>query len=55
MQRRPDLDGQSVPTWEQVQASGYVVWDDARDGPRIVVDMTDANEGYRIAMRHLSN
>jgi predicted kinase len=55
MQRRPDLDGQSMPTWEQVQASGYVAWDEARDGPRHVVDMTDADEGYRMAMRHLSN
>jgi predicted kinase len=54
-QRQPDLDGQSVPTWEQVQASGYVAWDEARDGPRVVIDMTDSDEGYRMAMRHLSN
>jgi hypothetical protein len=42
-------------TWEQVLASGYVAWDEARDGPRVVIDMTDAGEGYRMAMRHLSN
>lgn len=54
MQRKPDLDGQNVPTWEQVRASDYLVWDDARDGPRIVVDMIDADAGYRKAMRHLS-
>jgi predicted kinase len=53
--RQPDLDGQSVPTWEQVQASGYVAWDEARHGPRVVIDMTDSDEGYRMAMRHLSN
>lgn len=54
-QRKPDLDGQNVPTWEQVQASDYLAWDDARDGPRILVDMIDADEGYRNAMRHLGS
>lgn len=53
MQRRPDMDGQSVPTWEQVEAASYAPWDEARDGPRIAIDMTDADEGYRTAMRHL--
>jgi predicted kinase len=53
-QRRPDLDGQTVPTWEQVQVSDYLAWDEVRDGTRIVVDMIDADEGYRTALRHLA-
>jgi predicted kinase len=55
IERKPDLDGQSVPTWEQVQASDYLTWDETRDGPRIVVDMIDADEGYWNAIRHLGN
>ena len=54
-QRKPDLDGQDVPTWEQVQAGDYLACDDTRDGPRVVIDMIDADEGYRTAMRHLAN
>jgi hypothetical protein len=31
-----------VPTWQDdVAAPGYVPWDEARDGPRLVVDTTD--------------
>jgi predicted kinase len=39
--RRPDLPGQRVPTWEEVRAGGYVPWDELRDGPRHVLDTAD--------------
>lgn len=39
--RRPDLADQSVPTWEQVEACDYEIWDCERDGPRIAIDMAD--------------
>jgi predicted kinase len=39
--RTPDLPDQVVPTWDDVLAWDYVLWDDERDGPRIEVDMTD--------------
>lgn len=37
-QRRSDLPGLAVPTWEQVTGGGYQPWDEARDGPRLLVD-----------------
>lgn len=40
-QRRPDMDGQVVPTWEQVLTLQYEVWDEHRDGPRLLVDGAD--------------
>ena len=52
-ERRPDLDGQSVPSWEQVLAGDYVDLDEARDGARIIVDMLNTDEGYRTAIGHL--
>lgn len=55
MRRQPDMDGQSVPTWEEVQAGTYLPWDEARDGRRTVIDMTDDEDGYRTAMRQLGN
>jgi len=48
--RRPDLAGQAVPAWDQVVAAKYVAWDDLRDGPRHVIDMTDAAAGVRAAL-----
>lgn len=40
--RRPDLAGQVVPTWAEVQAGGYEPWDETRDGPRHLIDTTDS-------------
>lgn len=40
--RRPDLPGQRVPTWADVSAGQWIPWDEDRDGPRTVVDTTDA-------------
>jgi len=33
-----------------VVATEYVAWDDLRDGPRHVIDMTDAAAGVRAAL-----
>lgn len=52
--RRPDLPGQSVPTWAEVTGRDYVPWDEERDGPRVVVDMTDTAHGVAMARRELS-
>lgn len=39
-ERRPDMAGQQVPTWESVEALDWAPWDDERDGSRTVVDTT---------------
>ena len=52
--RVPDLPGQVVPTWEDVLAREYVEWDAARDGPRVLIDMTRPAEGLRRAERALA-
>lgn len=36
-QRSSDLDGLTVPTWEQVLAREYQPWDEHRDGPRLIL------------------
>lgn len=52
--RHPDLPGQVVPTWEQVQGGEYLPWDEQRDGPRHVIHMTDTDQGAAAAIRLLS-
>jgi predicted kinase len=37
-QRRPDMDAQRVPTWDDVLAAEYQPWEESRDGHRLVVD-----------------
>jgi predicted kinase len=44
--RTPDLADQVVPTWDDVLAWEYVPWGDERDGPRVVVDMTDPDDAF---------
>lgn len=51
--RQPDLAGQTVPTWDEVIANDYVTWDEARDGPRHVIDMSDTKQGATAALAHL--
>ena len=51
--RRPDLAGQSVPTWEQIVTSGYEPWDVGRDGPRILIDTTDTERALATALSKL--
>ena len=52
--RRPDLPGQVVPTWDEVTGRNYVPWDEVRDGPRTVVDMTDTTAALAVARSRLS-
>jgi len=40
-QRRSDLAGLVVPTWEQFQARTYQPWDVHRDGDRTIIDGMD--------------
>ena len=51
---RPDLPGQVVPTWEEVTSCDYVLWDEERDGPRTIVDMTDTATAVTAARSRLS-
>ena len=54
-ERRPDLAGQVVPSWAWVQAQPYDAWDESRDGPRHVVDMSDGARGVEAAMQHIGS
>jgi predicted kinase len=49
-QRRPDMTGQRIPGWADVEADGYIPWDEDRDGVRTVVDMTDTDVGVATAL-----
>ncbi|MGI8537336.1 MAG: AAA family ATPase [Mycobacteriales bacterium] len=40
-QRRSDLEGLVVPTWDQVRARDYQPWDVQRDGDRTIIDGSD--------------
>ena len=53
-QRRPDLVDQDIPTWAQVAASEYEPWDEHRDGPRHVVDMTSTEPAVACALIYLT-
>ena len=50
MQRAPDLPGQTVPSWADIVAAEYAAWDEIRDGPRHVIDMTDTQRGLASAL-----
>lgn len=43
-----------VPSWDEVESRVYVPWDEERDGQRLVVDMTDADEGITGARAFLA-
>jgi predicted kinase len=49
-ERSPDLDGQAVPTWDDVLGGEYEPWDDARDGVRHVIDTTDIEQALAAAL-----
>ena len=36
-----DIPDHEMPTWDEVQRSEWVAWDEARDGRRLLVDTTD--------------
>lgn len=52
--RRPDLPGQVLPTWDEVVGRHYIPWDEARDGPRTTVDMTETTAALNLARSRLS-
>ena len=52
--RRPDLAGQIVATWAQVQAQPYEAWDERRDGSRLVIDTSDLERGISTALQLLA-
>ncbi|MDO5495347.1 MAG: AAA family ATPase [bacterium] len=49
-ERAPDLEGQVVPTWDEVAGREYAAWDEVRDGTRHLIDMTDTEAGIRNAL-----
>ncbi len=53
--RTPDIEGQVVPTWSDVVNREYAPWDDARDGARVRIDMTDTSAGVEKARSALDS
>jgi predicted kinase len=51
--RQPDMPGQRVPSWDEVAATPYLVWDEVRDGPRIEIDMLSSEPALARALAHL--
>lgn len=51
--RAADIPGHRVPTWDDVQADGWVAWDVDRDGPRTVIDTTTRAAALRDALAAL--
>ena len=49
--RRPDLPGQRVPAWSEVEHGAYAQWDTARDGARTPVLTTAADAALAAALR----
>ncbi len=49
--RSPDMPGQTVPTWRDVERSGWVDWDEDRDGRRLRLDMGDPHAAIAMAIR----
>lgn len=51
--READIPGHEIPTWADVQADGWVPWNEYRDGDRVVIDTTCSEQALRAAMRAL--
>lgn len=49
-ERRPDMDGQRVPTWAEVTAAEWEPWDETRDGPRLLIDTTSREAALATVM-----
>lgn len=52
--RRADIPGHRLPSWEDVETTHWTAWDEARDGPRIVVDGADADQASQTLLSLLS-
>lgn len=53
-ERRPDMPGQRVPTWDQVTAGEWVPWDVDRDGDRQLVDTADSAAAVAAALASIT-
>jgi predicted kinase len=42
--RKADMTGQLVPSWVQVEGQEWTAWDEERDGPRTLIETTDARQ-----------
>jgi predicted kinase len=51
--RKPEMAGQAVPSWPEVEQGEYIPWNESRDGPRHLIDMLDTEHGVRTALHHL--
>jgi predicted kinase len=51
--RLPDMAGQKVPGWQEVEDRPYTPWNEDTDGPRQVIDMTLTDRGVATAIEHL--
>lgn len=54
-ERVPDLPDQVLPNWNDVVNREYTPWDEARDGSRVTIDMTDSDDGVRRALTFLES
>ncbi|WP_299440948.1 AAA family ATPase [uncultured Phycicoccus sp.] len=50
--RRADIPGHVAPSWDDVIGDGWVPWDEARDGVRVLVDTRNALDAFD-AVRNL--
>lgn len=49
-ERQGEPEGYLGPSWDSIQTCPYDPWDEARYGPRLVVDMSDARAGLSVVM-----
>lgn len=49
-ERTADIPGHQVPIWAEVQADGWVSWDEVRDGPRTIIDTTDSTTALGVGV-----
>jgi predicted kinase len=49
-QRTPDMPGQHVPGWADVDDLDWAPWDEARDGHRTIIDTTSADSTLSAAL-----
>ena len=49
-ERQGESEGYLGPLWDSIQTYPYDPWDEARNGPHLVVDMSDARAGLRVVM-----
>lgn len=48
--RTADIPGHEVPSWADVEALAWTLWDDQRDGQRLLIDTTDSGQALGTLM-----